>query len=52
VTVSIGLAELEADCSVEEAVNRADQALLAAKGAGRNRVLVWEAPKGENRLVA
>lgn len=41
VTVSIGVAELAAEISVEEAVDRADRALLAAKAAGRNRTLVW-----------
>ena len=41
VTVSIGVSELSADYPVEEAINRADQALLAAKAAGRNRVLAW-----------
>lgn len=42
VTVSIGVAELVAGIAVEEAIDRADQALLAAKSAGRNRTLTWE----------
>ncbi|MDD3798362.1 MAG: diguanylate cyclase [Novosphingobium sp.] len=42
VTASFGVAGLGADYSVEEGINRADQALLAAKAAGRNRVLVWD----------
>ena len=41
VTVSIGVSELGTDHSVEEATNRADVALLAAKAARRNRVLAW-----------
>ncbi|MDP2732059.1 MAG: diguanylate cyclase, partial [Hoeflea sp.] len=46
VTVSMGVAELGADYSVEEAINRADQALLAAKEAGRDRVTVWSSALG------
>ena len=41
VTVSIGVAELGAEIAVEEAIDRADRALLAAKAAGRNRTLAW-----------
>lgn len=52
VTVSMGIAELGADFSVEEAINRADQALLAAKEAGRNRVLAWDVSLTSDRLVA
>ena len=40
-TVSIGVATLEPEVAVEEAIDRADQALLAAKAAGRNRTLAW-----------
>lgn len=41
VTVSIGVAELASDITVEEAIERADRALLAAKTAGRNRTHTW-----------
>ena len=52
VTVSIGVAELGADYAIEEAINRADQALLAAKAAGRNRVLAWNPSYASNHLAA
>ena len=42
VTVSIGVAALEAGASVETAIDRADQALLVAKKSGRDKVVVWE----------
>ena len=41
-TISCGVAALEPELSVEEAISRADQALYAAKEAGRNRTRVWE----------
>jgi diguanylate cyclase len=43
VTVSFGLALLDANEPVTESINRADQALLLAKTAGRNRVIKWDA---------
>lgn len=43
VTVSIGLAALDPMVSVETSIERADQALYAAKAAGRNRVCAWDA---------
>jgi diguanylate cyclase (GGDEF)-like protein len=43
VTASFGLALLDPDAPVAESVNRADQALLLAKAAGRNRVIKWDA---------
>jgi hypothetical protein len=33
---------LAPDLEVEESVHRADQALLLAKAAGRNRVIDWD----------
>lgn len=41
-TASFGLALLDPRCSVEESIDRADRALLAAKTAGRNRSCCWE----------
>lgn len=41
VTVSVGVAEAEPDEAFETAVARADAALLAAKAAGRDQVVVW-----------
>jgi diguanylate cyclase (GGDEF)-like protein len=43
VTASFGLALLDPEEPVTESVNRADQALLLAKTAGRNRVIKWDA---------
>jgi diguanylate cyclase (GGDEF)-like protein len=42
-TASFGLALLDPDVSVEESIERADQALLLAKTAGRNRAIKWDA---------
>jgi diguanylate cyclase (GGDEF)-like protein len=42
-TASFGLALLDPDVSVEESIERADQALLLAKTAGRNRAINWDA---------
>ncbi|MCU0975143.1 MAG: diguanylate cyclase [Steroidobacteraceae bacterium] len=42
VTASFGLALLDPPLSVEECIDRADQALLMAKAAGRNRSCCWE----------
>jgi diguanylate cyclase (GGDEF)-like protein len=41
VTASFGLTEMTAGISIEEALERADHALLCAKATGRNRVCVW-----------
>jgi len=41
-TGSFGLALLDPDVSVEQAIERADQALLLAKTAGRNRAICWD----------
>jgi diguanylate cyclase (GGDEF)-like protein len=42
VTASFGLALLDPDLDIEESVDRADQALLLAKTAGRNRAINWD----------
>jgi diguanylate cyclase (GGDEF)-like protein len=42
VTASFGIAPLEADASVEESIDNADRALLAAKATGRNRSCCWD----------
>ncbi len=41
VTATFGLAELSADLSVEETLDRADTALYDGKRGGRNRVTTW-----------
>jgi diguanylate cyclase (GGDEF)-like protein len=41
-TVSFGLALLDPEVSVEQAIERADQALLLAKTVGRNRAICWD----------
>jgi diguanylate cyclase len=41
ITVSFGVAQLDSDISVEESINRADEALYVAKRSGRNRACVW-----------
>jgi diguanylate cyclase (GGDEF)-like protein len=42
VTASFGLALLDPEASVAESLDRADQALLLAKTAGRNRAISWD----------
>jgi len=41
-TASFGLALLDPEVSVEDSIERADQALLLAKTAGRNRAISWD----------
>ena len=41
-TASFGLALLDPEVSVEDAIERADQALMLAKAAGRNRAISWD----------
>jgi diguanylate cyclase (GGDEF)-like protein len=42
VTASFGLALLDPDITVEESIERADQALLLAKTSGRSRAISWD----------
>jgi PleD family two-component response regulator len=43
-SISLGIAEfINADISIENVINHADQALLRAKNTGRNRVIMWNA---------
>ena len=51
VTVSCGVTPIDAEVSVEQSIERADQALYAAKSAGRNRTVVWE-PSSEAKESA
>ncbi len=46
VTVSIGLAPLGRNADMDQAINRADQALLRAKQMGKNRVVPADVPAG------
>jgi diguanylate cyclase (GGDEF)-like protein len=41
-TASFGLAALDPEVSVEDCIDRADQALLLAKAAGRNHAISWD----------
>lgn len=44
VTISLGIALLDQDCKdLDDLLQRADQALYAAKQAGRNQVVFWQA---------
>ena len=49
VSASFGIAVLQPDVSVRAAIDHADQALYAAKAAGRNRVHIWEEEVTSNR---
>jgi diguanylate cyclase (GGDEF)-like protein len=42
VTASFGIALLDPEVSVEDSIERADQALMLAKAAGRNRAISWD----------
>ena len=42
VTASFGLALLDPEASIMESVHRADQALMLAKTAGRNKAISWD----------
>lgn len=41
ITISMGLASIEADTAIEQSIERADQALYQAKHEGRNCIRVW-----------
>lgn len=43
VNVSFGLTMMDPNATVQESVDRADRALYAAKAAGRNRTVSWDA---------
>ena len=43
VTVSFGVALMDPDAPAQVSVDRADKALYAAKAAGRNRTIAWDA---------
>ena len=42
VTISIGVACMDNDCTVSDLVKRADSALYTAKSTGRNRFVAWK----------
>ena len=42
ITASFGIAQLKEGTTVEESIYHADQALMAAKNMGRNRIVIWE----------
>lgn len=47
ITASFGLASMNPDEAVDDAVQKADHALLSAKAAGRNKVCLWDMQAGE-----
>jgi diguanylate cyclase len=49
VTASFGVAPLSPDFSVEQSLDHADQALYAAKSAGRNCAQLWKGPDASKR---
>lgn len=51
VTASFGLALLDPDVGVEDSIDRADQALLLAKTAGRNRAISWDSTVTTSRAL-
>ena len=42
VTCSFGIAQVDPDATVEQIIERADQALYEAKRTGRDRICIWE----------
>ncbi len=51
VTISLGVAELEDDISVEEFYKRADAAMYIAKNKGRNRTEIYKKENFKNLLI-
>ena len=45
VTISIGLAQLEHQVSLDELIAQADEALYQSKNNGRNRVTIYQNPE-------
>jgi len=43
ITVSIGIAAVDANASVESSIGHSDAAMYAAKQNGRNQVKLWDA---------
>lgn len=52
VTASMGICELNADMTLSEALNCADEALYRAKAQGRARMVKWAAPSNGQALRA
>jgi diguanylate cyclase (GGDEF)-like protein len=53
VTVSIGIASCAGGpCEIADLVNRADQAVYAAKTTGRNRIVRWTKGSAASELFA
>jgi len=51
ITISVGVAYLDATCaSLDQLLERADQALYSAKQTGRNRVCIWTAQSNSNGI--
>ncbi len=51
-TASFGVAQLALQEAIEDALEHADHALLAAKAGGRNQVCVWEVPLSPDATAA
>jgi diguanylate cyclase (GGDEF)-like protein len=51
ITLSVGIALIEKEGRVEDAIDCADKAMYSAKGGGRNRTCIWEGPWNSGRIV-